>query len=1017
MATKLVGLSRFAAFLRALIVAFSLCSGCFALKAQPSYPLIAMTNEWRYNQGGTNLGVTWRGTNYTDAFWPLGRGAFGYDTNSLSLLYSQIVTPLTLSNASHVKIITYYFRTHFTLTNNPFDITVTITNLIDDGAVFYVNSNEVARFNMPAAPATIAYLTSASSSVDASYKSFDVPPTALIRGENTLAVEVHNVSSSSLDIGFGLAATVIYPSPTLIVITNQPVSQTVPDDGAVTFTVGASGAPRAFQWFKDGEPIANATGPTLSLSNVDQADAGAYWVTISNQVSFVESVHATLNVLADTSPPVLIRAERTNDTEIQFTFSEPVLAETATNLANYAVTNLAGGLVPVYGVTLIGSTNLVLRTEVLSLGSNYVLMANHVQDRSRYTNSAYSAIPVAVWVPLLNEYNVWEFYNPYVSQSPPAPGDDNPDLGTSWRMPDYLVNQATNDFWGDNEFAPGAFWKGNGAIPAQRGIELSASSTPTVYFLGPFYFAGSPLGTSIALEYMVQDGAAFYLNGQEIQRKNLPAGPILWNTTAEAAIAPAWTNGVSPTTNGLSSGYNVLAAELHSATIPSGNVAFAARLSARVTSLASGPVLITQQPQSQTVVESQSATFSFVAAGAAWFQWYQNGAAIPGATNPILNIPNVAYALNNNQYSVLAYNASYSAMSSNAMLTVLMDTNPPSLLGAYVVSSNQIIASFSKPLDAASTTSLGNYAFTNATAPNLSIYDARLTNGTNVILTVGAAAPGGYVLVVKNLRDTSTLGNALRPSIATMGLDMTIPFDAVWKYNNLGQDLGTAWRAVSYPDNTWSNGMGLIYNENSPLPGPKNTLLPLTSPSGSDVITYYFRQHLGLALVPTNTIVSLAHIIDDAAIFYANNTEIQRFNFHPGTVVNYSSYSDVSVENAALVFPVNYNLSAVPLVPGDNVLAAEVHQIGTPNVDFCFGAQFTFKAPSTVTVLPPVIPPRMTLTQSGGVNRITWTNASFTLQQTAALEGTNTVWQTLSGATSPFLITNRTGNVFYRLSN
>src|SRR3954471_12411868 len=208
MATKLFALRRLTAFSRALLWAITLFSGCLGLQAQSSYPLIAMTNEWRYNQAGINLGVAWRGTNYVDTAWPIGRGAFGHDTNVDSLLSSQISTQLSLSNASNVKISTYYFRTHFTLTNNPFELTITITNLVDDGAVFFINSNEIARVNMPAAPATIVYLTPASSSVDATYKTFDVPPSVLVHGDNILAVEVHNASNASLDIGFGLSATV-----------------------------------------------------------------------------------------------------------------------------------------------------------------------------------------------------------------------------------------------------------------------------------------------------------------------------------------------------------------------------------------------------------------------------------------------------------------------------------------------------------------------------------------------------------------------------------------------------------------------------------------------------------------------------------------------------------------------------------------------------------------------------------------------------------------------------------------
>src|SRR5436189_5099694 len=111
-------------------------------------------------------------------------------------------------------------------------------------------------------------------------------------------------------------------------------------------------------------------------------------------------------------------------------------------------------------------------------------------------------------------------------------------------------------------------------------------------------------------------------------------------------------------------------------------------------------MVITQQPENQTVIEGQPVSFSFMAVGAAHFQWLQNGAAISGATNPVLNISNASYALNNYQYSLVASNDSYFAISSNATLTVLTDTNPPTLLGAYVVSSNQIRARFSEPIGA-----------------------------------------------------------------------------------------------------------------------------------------------------------------------------------------------------------------------------------------------------------------------------------------------------------------------------
>src|SRR5947208_4712511 len=104
----------------ALIFFLGLSSAAFG---QAPYPVISMTNTWKYNQGGTNLGNPWRGLGFNDTAWPTGPGAFGYDTNAASLLNTQIKTPLSLSNGA-VRVLTFYFRTYFTLTNNPFDVTV-----------------------------------------------------------------------------------------------------------------------------------------------------------------------------------------------------------------------------------------------------------------------------------------------------------------------------------------------------------------------------------------------------------------------------------------------------------------------------------------------------------------------------------------------------------------------------------------------------------------------------------------------------------------------------------------------------------------------------------------------------------------------------------------------------------------------------------------------------------------------------------------------------------------------------
>src|SRR6185295_14788840 len=102
----------------ALIFFLGLAGAAFG---QAPYSLLSMTNVWKYNI--TNQGVNWRGTNFVDTSWPSGPGALGFDTNTSSLLFSQMRTTLPTNNGS-ARVLTYYFRNHFTITNaNPFEIT------------------------------------------------------------------------------------------------------------------------------------------------------------------------------------------------------------------------------------------------------------------------------------------------------------------------------------------------------------------------------------------------------------------------------------------------------------------------------------------------------------------------------------------------------------------------------------------------------------------------------------------------------------------------------------------------------------------------------------------------------------------------------------------------------------------------------------------------------------------------------------------------------------------------------
>lgn len=80
-------------------------------------------------------------------------------------------------------------------------------------------------------------------------------------------------------------------------ISAHPVSVAVADGGTMTLTAAASGVgPFSYQWRKNGEVLAGATGATLTISGVHTTDSGYYTVDISNGITQLSSAEAGVAV-------------------------------------------------------------------------------------------------------------------------------------------------------------------------------------------------------------------------------------------------------------------------------------------------------------------------------------------------------------------------------------------------------------------------------------------------------------------------------------------------------------------------------------------------------------------------------------------------------------------------------------------------------------------------------------------------------------------------------------------------
>ena len=161
--------------------------------------IIPQGADWKYLDDGSDQGTSWREMSYDDSGWASGPAQLGYGDGDEA-------TVLSYGNDPDNKYITYYFRKTVTVDDPAVQNGLKVSVLRDDGAVVYINGMEVVRSNMPSG--TITYQTHAAHTVSGgdedAFFAYVIPSTCLVQGENLVAVEVHQRSSTSSDMSFDL---------------------------------------------------------------------------------------------------------------------------------------------------------------------------------------------------------------------------------------------------------------------------------------------------------------------------------------------------------------------------------------------------------------------------------------------------------------------------------------------------------------------------------------------------------------------------------------------------------------------------------------------------------------------------------------------------------------------------------------------------------------------------------------------------------------------------------------------
>jgi hypothetical protein len=405
--------------------------------------------------------------------------------------------------------------------------------------------------------------------------------------------------------------------------------------------------PYQYQWFRNTTPIPEATNAMLNLPFVNMNDHGAeYRLRVRNAFSEALSDSAVLQIIPDTEPPTVDRAEGSHQFDrVVLTFSEPLDTVTATDTNNYSITIagtqtvlniLEAGLRHIETPHPRGRTQVVLRTAPQSPGIRYRVAMANLTDRS--------ALPHGLAEQPTNiEFTAWVLSPGFLHREvfPLASADQL----------DTFDFDALTNVPAPSGFLPRYVTSAEDTLGLAGLARLSGQLVPTLdgnHILGIYSLRSSRF-------YLDTNGVAgpFSL----VASREGSGFPRAWNFQAggpqiSAPVALTASTGYrfelrhAPTSSSVQAGVTWQAP---------GEAAPANDTPSRLTgSLIAcyanpdAPVFqYFNQPQSQTVDEFGPVSFSAFATATEWgeahlplrYQWQRNGSDINGATNATYTIP------------------------------------------------------------------------------------------------------------------------------------------------------------------------------------------------------------------------------------------------------------------------------------------------------------------------------------------------------------------------------------------
>jgi hypothetical protein len=408
------------------------------------------------------------------------------------------------------------------------------------------------------------------------------------------------------------------------VITKQPQGGIYLTGAAATLSVQASGPNLGYQWYRGVTAQSGKTNSTLTFPSLSAGDTGTYSVIVSNATATVTSSNAAISLAALPAQLVSYQTAISNETSlISYYTFDRLVPEDVFGANEGTMAGTAGWDVGIGGGAARG-----LKLD----GSGHVDLGT---------------VPAFDFASGVGTVEGW--------------------FRADWASLGYNATLVGN--------------RNNG--PTVWSLHLNAAKTGPLAYNNPTTITYSyPAGASTNWHHFAavftNATCSFYVDGNLLS----PPGatlPLGTGTPTTVQIGESWNS--SSTFRGWVGMLDEIA--LYSAALP------ANKIQGHYNSFVAGvPPVITSQPQDAYILSGQVGQLTVSASGAQLaYQWFKDGALIPGATNVIVG-PVVLSAADSGKYQVIVTNLSGSVTS--VVATVQVDSNIASYQAAVLGSTSLI---------------------------------------------------------------------------------------------------------------------------------------------------------------------------------------------------------------------------------------------------------------------------------------------------------------------------------------